>query len=81
MVGGRNIMLVLFGHSENVHGHGKFFTMTEPFAYLAATQGLDQQPLEYQAGDKFRVRYLLTVFSENKPREFIERRAESWQKN
>jgi len=81
MVEGRNIMLVLFGHSENAHGHGKFFTMTEPFAYLAATQGLDQQPLEYKAGDKFRVRYLLTVLSENKPREFIERRADTWRKN
>lgn len=77
---GNDILLVLFGRSENASGHGKFFTMTEPFAYLAATQGLDQQPLEYQAGDKFRVRYLLTVFSENKPRELIERRAESWQK-
>jgi hypothetical protein len=78
---GKEIMLVLFGHPKNAHGHGQFFTMTEPFAYLAATQGLDQQPLEYQAGDKFRVRYLLTVFSENKPRELIERRAKSWQKN
>lgn len=78
---GRDIMLVLFGHSANAHGYGKFFTMTEPFAYLAATQGLDTEPLEYRAGDKFRLRYLLTVYSENKPREFIARRAQAWSKN
>jgi hypothetical protein len=80
-VDGKDIMLVLFGHAENGHGHGTFFTMTEPFAYLAVTQGLDKEPLEYKAGDKFRSRYLLTVYSENKPREFIARRAEAWSKN
>jgi hypothetical protein len=78
---GKDIMLALFGRSENAHGHGKFFTMTEPFAYLAVTQGLDKEPLEYKAGDKFRLRYLLTVYSENKPREFITRRAEAWSKD
>lgn len=78
---GRHLMLVLFGRTENARGHGKFFTMTEPFAYLSASQGLDTEPLEYRAGDKFRLRYLLTVYAENKSREFIQRRAESWQKN
>jgi hypothetical protein len=80
-IDGKDILLALFGRSENAHSYGKFFTMTEPFAYLAVTQGLDQEPLEYQAGDKFRLRYLLTVYAENKPREFIERRAESWRKD
>lgn len=78
-VEGKDLMLVLFGHPGNTHGFGKFFTMTEPFAYLAATQGLDKEPLDYNAGDRFRLRYLLTVYSESKPREFIERRAAAWQ--
>ena len=77
---GKAVMLVLFGRSGNAHGQGRFFTMTEPFAYLAVTQGLDKEPLDYQAGDKFRLRYLLTVYAENKSREFIERRAEAWRK-
>lgn len=78
---GREVMLALFGRRDNAPGQGWFFTMTEPFAYLAVTQGLDKQPLDYRAGDKFRLRYLLTVFSENKPREFLEQRAEAWTKN
>ena len=78
---GRDVMVTLFGHSDNPAGRGRFFTMTEPFAYLAVTQGLDEKPLEYHAGDQFRLRYLLTVYSENKPREFIAQRAESWRKN
>jgi len=78
---GNDILLVLFGRSENAPGHGRFFTMTKPFAYLSVTQGLEQKPLEYGAGDQFRLRYLLTVYSEYKPREFIERRAEAWRKN
>lgn len=78
---GREVMLALFGRRDNAPGQGWFFTMTEPFAYLAVTQGLDKQPLDYRAGDKFRLRYLLTVYSENKPREFLEQRAEAWTKN
>lgn len=77
---GKDITLALFGRAENAHGYGRFFTMTEPFAYLAATQGLDQQPLEYSAGDKFQLRYLLTVYPEHKSREFIDRRAVEWSK-
>jgi len=78
---GKNVMVALFGYSKNAGGISRFFTMTEPFAYLAVTQGLDKAPLEYHAGDKFRLRYLLTIYSENKPREFIARRAEAWSKN
>lgn len=73
-----DIMLVLFGHPKNARGDGRFFSMTEPFAYLSATQGLDQTPLEYTGGQKFRLRYLLTVCPSHKSREFIAQRSESW---
>ena len=77
---GRAVMLVMFGRPDNAHGDGTFFTMLDPFAYLSVTQGIDKQPLEYSAGDKFTLSYLLTVYSENKPAEFIRHRYEQWEK-
>ena len=77
---GHGVMLVMFGRPDNARGDASFFTMLDPFAYLSATQGLDKQPLEYAAGDKFSLSYLLTVYAENKSAEFIQRRCELWEK-
>ena len=79
-MGGRDVMLVMFGRKDNAGGDGIFFTMLDPFAYLSVTQGLDKKPLEYSAGDKFSLSYLLTVYSDNKSPEFIGRRCEQWAK-
>ncbi len=79
-MGGRNVMLVMFGRKDNPRGDGVFFTMLDPFAYLSATQGLDKKPQEYSAGEKFTLSYLLTVYSDNKSPEFIRRRCELWEK-
>jgi hypothetical protein len=77
---GRAVMLVMFGRTDNDRGDGIFFTMLDPFAYLSVTQGLDKKPLEYSAGDKFNLSYLLTVYSEDKTPEFIRQRCERWEK-
>jgi hypothetical protein len=77
---GRDVMLVLCGRPDNARGDGFFFSMLDPFAYLSATQGMDKTPLEYSAGDKFNLSYLLTVYSEHKPPEFVRRRCELWEK-
>jgi len=61
-------------------GDAHYFTMLDPFAYLSATQGLDQKPLEYPAGAKFSLSYLLTIYSAHKPPAFIARRSEVWEK-
>ncbi len=76
----REIMLALFGHPTNARGYASFFSMLDPFAYLSATQELDKKPLEYSRGERFRLRYLLTVYSEKKPRAIVEHRCESWTK-
>jgi len=47
---------------------------------LSATQALDKKPLEYAAGDKFSLSYLLTVYPANKTRGFIQGRCERWEK-
>ncbi len=80
LLGGHEVMLVLFGRPDNPRGDSLFFTMLDPFAYLTATQGLDKKPLEYAAGDKFTLRYLLTVYSEPKPPDFIRHRYDQWEK-
>jgi hypothetical protein len=77
---GHDVMLAMFGRPENAAGDAAFFTMLDPFAYLAATQGLDKKPLEYSAGDKFSLSYLLTVYSDNKTPEFIRQRYARWEK-
>ncbi len=77
---GHDVMLVMFGRADNAKGDATFFTMLDPFAYLSATQALDQKPLEYKAGDKFSLSYLLTVYSEQKSPGFVRRRGEQWDK-
>ena len=81
VMGGHDVMLAMFGRPDNAGGNGFFFTMLDPFAYLSATQGLDKKPLEYSAGDKFSLSYLLTVYSANKSAEFIRQRSKLWEKD
>jgi hypothetical protein len=78
---GREVLLAMFGRPDNSRGDACFFTMLDPFAYLSATQGLDKKPLEYSAGDKFSLSYLLTVYSEHKSTEFLRQRCALWEKD
>jgi hypothetical protein len=70
----------LFGHPANTRGNPTFFMMKRPFAYLSATQGLDKEPLIYQAGDKFQVEYLVAVYPAVKSAAFLSARAAEWEK-
>ena len=54
--------------------------MKRPFAYISATQGLDQEPLVYHAGDTFRGRYLVTVYPVVKSPAYLSARAAEWKK-
>ena len=76
---GKPATLALFGHPGNPRGDAWFFTMRESFAYLSATQNLDQEPLVYRSGETFELNYLVTVYPELKSSESISRRAQSWQ--
>ena len=70
--------IALIPHPANARGDGQFFSMSTPFAYLAATQGLDKEPLVYHSGDKFTLRYLLLLYPEVKTTEALEARARRW---
>lgn len=78
VVEGGNIMAALFAQPETTRGATKFFTMLEPFAYLAVTQSLNEAPMEYSTGDKFSVKYLLAVYPSVKNPEFLQQRYAAW---
>jgi hypothetical protein len=59
-------------------GENRFFSMARPFAYLAATHGLESKPLRYQRGDKFTLDYLITTYPELKPADFLAARGDRW---
>ncbi len=57
------VQVALFARPGDAAGTNAFFTMTEPFTYLSATQSLDKRSREYRAGQRFRIDYLLLVYS------------------
>jgi hypothetical protein len=77
---GRAATLALFARPAETRGPTRFFSMLDGFCYLSATQGLDKAPLEYAAGDKFTLRYLIAVYPAVKPRDFLQARHAMWLK-
>ncbi len=73
--------LLLVPHPTNARGDGAFFAMRTPFAYLSATQRLDQEPLLYHGGDKFALHYLVVLYPEVKATEALEARARRWRES
>ena len=76
---GKDVTVTLFNDPANA-SESRMFSMLNPFAYLSATQGLDEKPIEYTAGQKFTLRYLLTVHSGNRAPEQLNQRYEAWRK-
>jgi hypothetical protein len=77
-VGGSTMQVALFARPRGHAGTNAFFTMTEPFTYLSATQSLDKAPLEYLAGDRFSLDYLVLVHSTARTPAQLEERYQSW---
>ena len=75
---GRAAQVVLCAPSRGQAGTNYFFAMTEPFTYLSATQGLDKAPLEYRAGERFSLDYLVLVYSGARTPAQIEERYQAW---
>jgi hypothetical protein len=76
-VGGRLYTIAMFQHPANA-GKPRFFSMVNPFTYMSATQGLDETPLEYKSGERFRVQHLVTVSPGRKTNESLDRRYQRW---
>ncbi len=77
-VDGRTTHVALFARPRGPAGTNCFFAMTEPFTYLAATQGLDKAPLEYRAGDRFAVDHLVLVCPAARTAAQLEERYQAW---
>lgn len=78
-IDGHPVTAAIFASPHNA-GKSCFFSMLDAFAYLSATQNLDQAPLEYKKGDKFTLDYLVLNYPEHKSREFLEARYQKWLK-
>lgn len=61
-VDGKDITTAMFGHPDNPRGPTTWFTMAEPFAYLSATLGLHEAPLEVLADSPLRLRYMVVLW-------------------
>jgi len=77
-IGGREAVVAVFANPDRTAGPTRFFSMLNPFAYLSVTQGLDKAPLEYKAGERFGIGYLVLVYADFKPREFLQQRYQQW---
>jgi hypothetical protein len=75
---GRAATVALFARPSQTAGTTRFFSMVNPFTYLSVTQGLDQQPLARQPGDKFTLNYRVLVHPAIKSREFLQDRYARW---
>ncbi len=70
--------VLVFADPRGHAGTNAFFTMTEPFTYLAATQSLDSAPLDYRSGDRFTLDYLVLACSSTRTPAEIEQRYQRW---
>ena len=59
---GKTVTIAMFGHPENQRHPTHWFTMTTPFAYLAATLNLHKEPLEVISDKPLELRYAVAVW-------------------
>jgi hypothetical protein len=59
---GRPVTIAMFGHPENLRNPTYWFTMTAPFAYLAATLNLYREPLVVTSDEPLVLRYAVAVW-------------------
>jgi hypothetical protein len=69
--------MAVFGSPDNARGAPMFFGMERPFTYIAATQGLEKEPLIYKSGDTFEIKYLVLLYPEAKSQDWL---SERWKK-
>jgi hypothetical protein len=77
--GDRQVTVVLLDHPENERA-AKWFAMQSPFSYLAATIGLDQEPLVLEQGESVNLRYGVALADGRLNAKQIESLRQAWQK-
>jgi len=75
---GRPVTIAMFGHPENQRHPTHWFTMTTPFAYLAATLNLHKEPLEVASDKPLLLRYAVAVWDGRIEKSKIDRIYRRW---
>lgn len=78
---GKDVTVVMFGHPENARYPTMWFTMVKPFAYLAATLGLHEEPLEVTATQPLNLRYGVALCDGAVESKEIDRLYQQWLKS
>lgn len=76
--GGNPVTLALFDDPDNPRHPATWFTMTSPFAYLAATLRLHEEPLMVAKGHELTCRYGLALWDGRIEKEKIEAAYRKW---
>ncbi len=75
---GRLVTVAMFDHPDNAPHRATWFTMTGPFAYLAATLNLAKQPIQLAAGRRLSLRYGIALWDGEIGREQIQQAFRTW---
>ena len=79
-VAGEDVTVAMFGHPDNPRHPTTWFTMAKPFAYLSATLGLHEKPLEIVEGKPLKLRYAVVLWDRAVESEEIDGMYQQWQK-
>jgi len=75
---GKPVTIAMFGHPENLRHPTHWFTMTTPFAYLAATLNLHKEPLEVTSDKPLVLRYAVAVWDGRVDKSKIDQIYQRW---
>jgi hypothetical protein len=74
---GKPVTVAMFDHKENKPPI-TWFTMTDPFAYLAATPALNEQPIEVKTDQPLTFSYLIAVWDGHRKPEDVVKFYQRW---
>ena len=77
-VDGKDVTVAMFGHPDNPRHPTTWFTMAKPFAYLSATLGLHETPLEVVEGQPLRLKYAVVLWERAAEAEEIDKLYDQW---
>jgi len=75
---GKPVTIAMFGHPENLRHPTHWFSMTAPFAYLAATLNLHKEPLEVTSDKPLLLSYAVAVWDGRVDKSKINRVYRRW---
>ena len=77
-VAGKPVTVAMFDDPSNARHPTEWFTMAKPFAYLAATLGLEQSPMVLAAGRSLHLRWAVALWDGIVSEDTVNREFENW---